>query len=152
MDKKILYFPFFGLIYWLSGNIFIERCNKVKAMQSLLKAKDNMIKNNTSVWLFPEGTRDYGKGLQPFKTGVFYLARNAALPVIPVATSNNYPDFKFHRLNNSEMIMEFLPALSKENITSLPVKDIVTTFSETTNEKINGLDGIPEQLESTRLA
>ncbi|UWS29913.1 1-acylglycerol-3-phosphate O-acyltransferase [Erwinia pyrifoliae] len=147
--KSIIYFPFFGLIYWLSGNIFIERGNKVKAMQSLLKAKDNMLKNNTSVWLFPEGTRNYGKGLRPFKTGAFHLARNAALPVIPVAASNYYPDFKLNRLNNGEMIIEFLPALTKETITSLSVKDTVTTVYETMSEKINELDRTLQQAEST---
>ncbi|NIG87779.1 MAG: hypothetical protein G5703_04995 [Serratia symbiotica] len=49
----MLYFPCFGLIYWLSGNVFIEHSNKMKAMQVLQKAKGKMLRDNMSVWLFP---------------------------------------------------------------------------------------------------
>ncbi|MBF1994834.1 hypothetical protein HW114_04535 [Serratia symbiotica] len=49
----MLYFPCFGLIYWLSGNVFIEHSNKMKAMQALQKAKGKMLRDNMSVWLFP---------------------------------------------------------------------------------------------------
>lgn len=138
--KSILYFPFFGLIYWLSGNIFIERGNRMKAMQSLLKTKEKILKNNTSVWLFPEGTRNYGKVLRPFKTGAFHLARNAALPVIPVVASNYYPGFRLNRLKNGEVFIKYLPALSKETIAALPVKDIVASVYKTMNAEITELD------------
>ncbi|GLR10959.1 1-acyl-sn-glycerol-3-phosphate acyltransferase [Mixta theicola] len=124
--KSILYFPFFGLIYWLSGNILIERGNKARAMQALQKAKEQMLKNNTSVWLFPEGTRNYGKELKPFKTGAFHLARNAGLPLVPVSASTYYPDYKLNRINNGEVIINFLPPVPKEMVETQPVRETVS--------------------------
>ncbi|HDX9112747.1 lysophospholipid acyltransferase family protein [Enterobacter cloacae] len=138
--KSILYFPFFGLIYWLSGNIFIERGNKVRAMQALQKAKEKMLRNNISVWLFPEGTRNYGKGLKPFKTGAFHLARNAGLCLVPVSVSNYYGCFNLNRFNNGKIIIRFLPPVPKEIIATQPVRDVVADVYEKMNTEIAALD------------
>ena len=138
--KSILYFPFFGLIYWLSGNIFIERGNKIKAMQALKKTKEKMLKKNMSVWLFPEGTRNYGKGLKPFKTGAFHLARNAELPLVPVSASSYYPNFRLNRLNNGEMIIKYLPPIDKETLLTQPVREVVASVYEKINNEITLLD------------
>ncbi|MCP1106282.1 1-acylglycerol-3-phosphate O-acyltransferase [Serratia nevei] len=138
--KSILYFPFFGLIYWLSGNIFIERGNKIKAMQALKKTKERMLKENMSVWLFPEGTRNYGKGLRPFKTGAFHLARNAGLPLVPVSASNYYGSFKLNKIDNGEVIIKFLPPVPHEIIATLPVREVVATVYAQMSTEIETLD------------
>ena len=138
--KSILYFPFFGLIYWLSGNIFIERGNKVKAMQALQKTKEKMLRDNISVWLFPEGTRNYGKGLKPFKTGAFHLARNAGLSLIPVSVSNYYGSFNLNRINNGKIIIRFLPPVPKETIATQPVREVVAAVYEEMSTEIAALD------------
>ncbi|CAJ0998947.1 1-acyl-sn-glycerol-3-phosphate acyltransferase [Sodalis praecaptivus] len=138
--KSILYSPFFGLIYWLSGNIFIERGNNIRAMQALQKTKEKMLRDNMSVWLFPEGTRNYGKGLRPFKTGAFYLARNARLPLVPVSASNYYTNFRLNGINNGEIFVRFLPAVSKETITAQPVREIVAIVYKQMSAEIAALD------------
>ena len=135
--KSILYFPFFGLIYWLSGNIFIERGNKIKALQ---KTKERMLKENMSVWLFPEGTRNYSQGLKPFKSGAFHLARNAGLPVVPVCASNYYGNFRLNRINNGEIIIRFLPQVSKETIATQPVREVIATVCQRMSAEITALD------------
>ncbi|CAI0871169.1 1-acylglycerol-3-phosphate O-acyltransferase [Serratia entomophila] len=138
--KSILYFPFFGLIYWLSGNIFIERGNKIKAMQALQKTKERMLKDNISVWLFPEGTRNYSKGLKPFNTGAFHLARNAGFPLVPVSASNYYGSFKLNKIDNGEVIIKFLPAVPHEIIATLPVREVVATVYAQMSTEIETFD------------
>lgn len=138
--KSILYFPFFGLIYWLSGNIFIERGNRIKAIQALQKTKEKMLRENISVWLFPEGTRNYSKGLKPFKTGAFHLARDAGLPLVPVSASNYYGSFKLNRINNGEIIVRFLPPVPKEIIATQPVREVVATVYKQMSTEIAALD------------
>ncbi|WP_457913834.1 lysophospholipid acyltransferase family protein [Candidatus Gillettellia adelgis] len=138
--KSILFFPFFGLVYWLLGNIFIERTNKMQAIQVLQKTKEKMLKDNISVWLFPEGTRNYSKGLRPFKTGAFYLARHGGFPVVPVAVSNYYSYFRLNRLVNGEVIIKFLPAITIIKITSQPIREVIALVYKILDNKIAELD------------
>lgn len=57
----------------------------------------------TSVWLFPEGTRGHAAeiDLLPFKKGAFYMAVQAGVPVVPivVANYNTLYDSKTKRFN-----------------------------------------------------
>jgi len=64
--KSLKWIPFFGQLYWLSGNILIDRANKSKAVGTMQGAVDRIAQDKVSVWVFPEGTRSYGRGLLPF--------------------------------------------------------------------------------------
>jgi 1-acyl-sn-glycerol-3-phosphate acyltransferase len=64
-----------------------------------------------SIWLFPEGTRSYGRGLLPFKSGAFRTAAKAEVPIIPVCASNTHKTIDLNRWDNGKMIVEFLPAV-----------------------------------------
>lgn len=89
VGKKIIrWFPFFGQIYWLSGNILIDRKRKKKALGAMKQAGDRMKERGIKVWIMPEGTRSKGRGLLPFKKGAFHLAKQTNLPVIPVVLSH----------------------------------------------------------------
>ncbi|HCM46974.1 MAG TPA: 1-acyl-sn-glycerol-3-phosphate acyltransferase, partial [Colwellia sp.] len=67
--KSLKWIPFFGQMYWLSGNILIDRKNTSKAMNTIELTADKIKKDKLSIWMFPEGTRSRGKGLLPLKTG-----------------------------------------------------------------------------------
>ena len=86
--RDILYVPFFGLYYWLSGNILIDRSNKRKAFETMDIAANTIKNKNISVWIMPEGTRSKGRGLLPFKKGPFITAIKAGVPIVPVAWSS----------------------------------------------------------------
>lgn len=104
--KSLLWIPIFGQIYWLSGNIMIDRKNKAKAQKTLESAVDIMLKRSLSVWFFPEGTRSYGRGLLPFKTGAFRIAEQAKAPVVVVAASNLINKVKLNRWDNGTVLIE----------------------------------------------
>ncbi|TNH02323.1 1-acylglycerol-3-phosphate O-acyltransferase, partial [Pasteurellaceae bacterium Phil11] len=105
--KSILYFPFFGLMYWLSGNILIDRSDKNKAINSLTIAQRNIKSKNLSLWFFPEGTRNYAKQLYPFKSGAFHLAYNTGVPIVPVCISLYYNKLSLNRINNGKIIIKY---------------------------------------------
>ena len=111
--KDILYIPFFGLYYWLSGNILINRSNKRKAFATMDIAADTIKKKNISVWIMPEGTRSRGRGLLPFKKGPFITAIKAGVPIVPVAW-NNYiiQGVNLNKWHAGTIIMEVLPPIS----------------------------------------
>jgi len=90
--KSIRLLPLFGQIYWLAGNILINRTNKRSAKKTMDEAGQQMISNHLKVWIMPEGTRSRGRGLLPFKKGAFHIAAQADLPIIPVVLSS----YEFH--------------------------------------------------------
>jgi 1-acyl-sn-glycerol-3-phosphate acyltransferase len=82
--REIGRIPVFGLFYRLSGNLVIDRSDPRGAKGSLEEAARVMREEHVSVWFMPEGHRNRGPELLPFKTGAFRLAVAAAVPVVPV--------------------------------------------------------------------
>lgn len=53
--KSLLWLPFFGLIFWLSGNVLIDRSNRSRAIGTIGQVVDRIKARGTSIWMFPEG-------------------------------------------------------------------------------------------------
>ncbi len=79
--KKI---PFVGFFMKATQMIFIDQTTRQKAIESMNEAGE-LIRKGKSVLVFPEGTRSAGNEIRSFKKGVFALAKNAGIPVVPLA-------------------------------------------------------------------
>lgn len=110
--KSLKWIPFFGQLYWLSGNILIDRTNRSKAAGTISKAAEKIKKNGLSVWMFAEGTRSYGRGLLPLKTGAFHTALSAQVPIVPVCMSTTHKTIKLNRWDNGTIYIEMLAPIS----------------------------------------
>jgi 1-acyl-sn-glycerol-3-phosphate acyltransferase len=77
------YVPLVGWYLALAGHIFVNRSNRAKAISSL-DAAAKKIRNGTSVFLYPEGTRSDDGRVLPFKKGPFALALKAGVPIVPI--------------------------------------------------------------------
>ncbi|AWB65415.1 1-acyl-sn-glycerol-3-phosphate acyltransferase [Saccharobesus litoralis] len=106
--KSLKWIPFFGWLYWLSGNILINRNDRRAAQKTLQQTADIITQQNVSVWMFPEGTRSYGKGLLKFKRGAFELANVANVPVMPICMSTTTGKIKLNRWNNGTVIIDIM--------------------------------------------
>ncbi|MDP1832226.1 MAG: lysophospholipid acyltransferase family protein [Geothrix sp.] len=82
--RELARVPFLGWVIWLADFIFIDRGDRQAARQSLGRAATR-IRAGQSIVAFPEGTRSHDGGLLPFKMGVFALAFEAGVPVVPFA-------------------------------------------------------------------
>ena len=108
VKKALRFIPFFGQLYWLSGNILIDRKNKSKAKGTIDNAASKIKRDKISVWMFPEGTRSYGRGLLPFKTGAFHTAMQADVEVVPICMSTTTNRIKLNRWSNSTVYVEIM--------------------------------------------
>jgi len=106
--KSLVLIPFFGIIYWLTGNILIDRDNKDKSKNTITDVVEQMRAKNLGVWIFPEGTRSRGRGLMPFKMGAFHTALQAGVNVVPTVVSNTHQQVNLNRWDNGEVIVEML--------------------------------------------
>jgi 1-acyl-sn-glycerol-3-phosphate acyltransferase len=81
--------PIFGQSMRSAGYVSIDRSNRKSAFKSLAMAAE-MIRNGTSVMIFPEGTRSSDGELLPFKKGGFVLAVDAGVPIVPIRISGTH--------------------------------------------------------------
>ncbi|NXA35382.1 PLCA acyltransferase, partial [Eudromia elegans] len=109
--KEILYFGTFGLACWLSGVIFINRKKREESINILTEVAHSMHKENFRVIIFPEGTRNHGGSMLPFKRGAFQLAVKAQVPIIPVVFSSydSYYNPEEKRFTTGKTTIQILP-------------------------------------------
>ena len=138
--KSLKWIPVFGQMYWLTGNILIDRANTSQAMDTINLTADKIIENKLSVWMFPEGTRSRGRGLLPFKTGAFRTAAQAGVPIVPICASNQHQTIDLSRWDNGKIIIEFLEPLYIENVKRESVRVVADKAHTLMQEKINELD------------
>ena len=123
--KEIAKVP--GLRLWmrLIRCVFLDRENPREGIKAILKGIEN-IKNGTSMFISPEGTRNSGEGLLEFKPGSLKMAEKAGCPIVPVAITNANKVFEDHLpwIKPAEMTIEYgepiyIQELSKEARTKL---------------------------------
>ncbi|MCS2155870.1 1-acylglycerol-3-phosphate O-acyltransferase [Scandinavium sp. H11S7] len=138
--KSLLWVPFFGLLYWLTGNLLIDRNNRSKAHGTIAEVVNAFQKRKISFWMFPEGTRSRGRGLLPFKTGAFHAAIAAGVPIIPVCVSNTSNKINLNRINNGLVIVEMLQPIDTSCYGKDQVRELATHCREVMKAKIAELD------------
>ena len=137
--KSLAWMPLFGQLYWLTGNILIDRANRSKAKGTIDQVVDSIKNSDVSVWMFPEGTRSRGRGLLPFKTGAFHAAIGAQVPIIPIVCSST-DHIKLNRWNNGHVIIEMLPPVSTEGYGKEGVRELANVCREEMKVKLEALD------------
>ncbi|OIQ15483.1 MAG: hypothetical protein BM556_17750 [Bacteriovorax sp. MedPE-SWde] len=114
--KSIVYFPFFGQMYWLAGNILIDRGNRKKAWSVMDKAVEAIKNKKASIWIMPEGTRSKGRGTLPFKKGAFVTAIKAQCPIVSVCISSFDKHIDLTRWKSGTMKIKVLPPIQAEGL------------------------------------
>lgn len=137
--KSLKWIPVFGQLYWLSGNIFIDRSNKSQATKTMNQMLTRMKKDNLSIWMFPEGTRSKGRGLLPFKMGAFHIALQAKVPIIPIVSSS-IASFSINRWNNGHAIVENIEPIETKDFNDTQVRELAKIAHSKMSQKIAQLD------------
>ncbi|OXH77966.1 1-acylglycerol-3-phosphate O-acyltransferase [Pantoea agglomerans] len=138
--KSLLWVPFFGLLYWLTGNLLIDRDDRAKARGTIGQLVDEFNSKRISIWMFPEGTRSRGRGLLPFKTGAFHAAVAAGVPIIPIVVSNTHGKINLNRWKNGLVIVEMLPPIDVKAFESSSVRKLATHCRELMAAKLEELN------------
>ncbi|GAA5216882.1 1-acylglycerol-3-phosphate O-acyltransferase [Corallincola platygyrae] len=109
--QSLAYIPLFGLLYWVTGNILINRSNSRSAAGTIKQVVKAISDKQMSVWMFPEGTRSHGRGLLPFKSGAFRVAQKAGVPIVPVVVSD-LEHVRWNKWNNGYLTVEYLDPIA----------------------------------------
>lgn len=82
--KELLKVPILGYGMGYVNIMAIDRSNRERAFETV-RAATERIRKGVSFGVFAEGTRAQPGQLLSFKRGAFYMARDAGVPVVPVA-------------------------------------------------------------------
>ncbi len=138
--KSLLYIPGFGLLYWLAGNVLIDRSSSKNSKATLDATTEVLTKGNRSIWVFPEGTRNHGKNLLPFKKGAFRMAIEAGVPIVPICVSSYAGRLKLNQRVSCTVNIEVLDPISTEGLTVKDTKQLMTTCWNQMMQTIERLD------------
>jgi 1-acyl-sn-glycerol-3-phosphate acyltransferase len=120
---ELLYNPLFGVMGWLTGQIFIKRQDSEKAVATLNHAYKKIRRQELSLYVAPEGTRIVGGKIGPFKKGAFRMAMDLQYPIVPIhfAGARQLCPGKTLRVKPGEVTIRFYPlidtsAWTRENL------------------------------------
>ena len=140
--RELFMLPFLGWHLRRSGHIAVDRARPHQAMKSFDQAAAK-VREGCSVVLFPEGSRSRTGELLPFKSGTFYLAIRAGVPLIPITLNGtryvHKPDTYHVRSGLTEVIMH--PPIATDNLTT----EDVDALSARVRERILSRYVSPEQ-------
>jgi len=138
--KSLKWIPLFGQLFWLGGNVLIDRSNPYKARRSLDATTRALRDSRTSIWVFPEGTRNSGQTLLAFKKGAFQMAVDAGVPIVPVCISRYAGKLRLGRWQSARIIIRALPPVDTAGLTRKDVPRLAEDCQARMQACIDALD------------
>ena len=138
--KSLAWVPLFGQLFYLSGNILIDRARRSRAVDTIRQVVAKIKQRRISVWMYPEGTRSQGRGMIPFKTGAFHTAIQAGVPLVPIICSSYVGQIDLNRWDNGEILIEMLPPVDSQQWNRATVKECSDTIRALMEAKLADLD------------
>lgn len=89
MKKSIRNIPLVGKACESARHIFVDKTGPKKIQETYNKARE-ILKEGTSLVVFPEGARSFTGHMGVFKRGAFQLADELQLPVVPVTINGPF--------------------------------------------------------------
>jgi 1-acyl-sn-glycerol-3-phosphate acyltransferase len=141
--REIGRIPIFGWFYRLSGNLVIDRANPLAARDSLDAAARTIRDERVSVWFMPEGHRNAGPELLPFKTGAFRLALAAGVPIVPIVAAplDRIADTKLHRARPGTLRVTVLDPIPPDESSARAVAELADATRTAMQKELDRLRG-----------
>lgn len=106
--KEIGRIPFLRTWMRFLQCLFLDRDDIKQGLKTVLQAIEQ-VKAGYSMFISPEGTRNQGKEMLPFKEGSFKIAEKTGCAIIPVAISNTDEVFENHVpwIRSAHVVIEY---------------------------------------------
>jgi 1-acyl-sn-glycerol-3-phosphate acyltransferase len=132
--KELLKVPVLGVGMGFVNIMAIDRSNRDLAIRTTEAAAER-IRSGVSFAVFVEGTRAMPGELLPFKKGAFYMAKQAGVPVVPIA------------IKGSDVLMGKGTGEARSGTLEMVIMTPVETTSVSTDDDMNDLiDGVRKSI------
>ena len=125
MKPSIMAIPIAGQALHKACFLSIDRENDREALKTIIKATQLIKKDEASIAVYPEGTRNPdGKGLLPFRNGVFKIAQRAKVPVVVATVKNSEKVLRNFPWRPTDVYLKVCKIISVEEMEGLKTNDI----------------------------
>ena len=116
--KELFKIPVAGWLMRMARDVEVDRSDRASGSKALVECRKRL-DDHVSVMIFPEGTRSTSGDLLPFKDGVFRLAIEAGVPILPLAVHGAATALPKHdwRFGRSTAEVRVLEPISTEGMT-----------------------------------
>jgi 1-acyl-sn-glycerol-3-phosphate acyltransferase len=101
--------PIFGRAWRTAGHISVNRQDRLQAIRALEQYGELVRQDNSTIVIFPEGTRSRDGKLLPFKKGAFMLALHTHVDIVPTVVVGGLAILKKGdwRVHSGHLILRF---------------------------------------------
>ena len=110
--------PVVGPFIHKSCFLAIDRENDREALKTILQAARLMKEDVVSIGIYPEGTRNTGDGLLPFRSGAFKIAQKAKTSVVVMAIRGTEQIARRFPWRSTDVWLELCAVLDAETVAS----------------------------------
>ncbi|XP_053154910.1 1-acyl-sn-glycerol-3-phosphate acyltransferase alpha-like [Hemicordylus capensis] len=139
-EKEPFYMLPVGVVWWLSGFIFINYQKIADSISIMSAAADTMVQENLRIWMF---LKQMTNNTVPIQHGAFHLAVQAQVPVIPVVMSSyqRFLNNKKKRFTPGEVTIKILPPMETQGLGPADVPELMERVQETMLSTFHEISG-----------
>ncbi len=135
--QELTKFPVLKQGFPLANVVPIDRSNREKAIESTRRGAAELRRGH-SLMAFPEGTRTVDGKVKEFKKGVFFMALEAQIPVVPVVVNDTRLVMPKGRnvMTPGDVWMEILPPVKTEGYTEETIEALIAQVRSQIVERV----------------
>lgn len=127
--------PVFGWVLWERGDIAIKRGTAASTKEMMDRGK-SFLNDGISVNIFPEGTRSKDGEVHRYKDGAFYLAHDAAAPILPCVMDGTDRLFDGWKIARCTVRVKILPPITADEVVATEPKQMAKRVQALTAEAL----------------
>lgn len=130
---EIFRLPFVGWNMYLNRYVRLVRGDK-ESIEKMMVTCEERLREGSSVYIFPEGTRSNDGQVKKFKPGAFILAHKLKLPIVPIAISGTSVALPKYSMNTSGIHHLYLDIMEE-----IPYSHFASMSVEETSDMVRGI-------------
>lgn len=122
---EIFKLPFVGWNMYLNRYVKLVRGDK-ESIEKMMVTSEERLREGSSVYICPEGTRSMDGRVKQFKPGAFILAHKLKLPIIPIAISGTckaLPKYSMNTKGIQHLYLDIMEEIPYEKFASMTVEE-----------------------------
>ena len=131
--------PLIGWNMYLNGYVCLER-GRNHSVKKMYQACEQHLRQGSSIYLFPEGTRSESGRLREFKEGAFALAKRQQTPILPIVINGSRTALPKNSLNfhgETNIQVTILPPIDPENFVDTPANELAKQVRSIIENKLD---------------